>query len=121
MDGPVMLGVLGGIVFERDGARIALGGPKAQQLLAVLAANPDRSVPTDRLVDALWPDRPPESHLAVVQSQISRLRAVLGPEIAIRRLVDHRGKPLPDSLDLEYQELKKMKAAEEKPEPKHVP
>lgn len=38
-----------------------------------------------------------------------------------RRLVDHRGKPLPDSLDLEYQELKKMKAAEEKPEPKHVP
>ena len=82
---PVGLLVLGPVAFERRGIRSSLGGPKAQQVLAVLAANRGRSVSVDLLIDAVWGDEAPLSATATLQSHVSRLRAVLGPETAIAR------------------------------------
>lgn len=70
-----------------DGCRsVALGGPKPRLLLAVLLAHHDLVVPVDRLVDALWGDRPPPTALPTVQTHISRLRRVLGAGTATPEL-----------------------------------
>ncbi len=80
---PIELQVLGGLALRVDGADRALGGPKQQQLLSVLAAHVGRPVSIDRLIDALWDDDPPAAATATVQSQISRLRAALRPGFVI--------------------------------------
>ncbi len=76
--------LLGPIEAERDGAPIALGGPKPRTLLAVLALEPGRVVSVDRLVEALWPGDPPETAPHAVQVYVSQLRKALGPVIATR-------------------------------------
>jgi predicted ATPase/DNA-binding SARP family transcriptional activator len=77
------LRVLGQMGLHVDGESVPLGGPKAQQLLSVLAAHRDDPVSSDRLVDSLWGDQPPRSARATVQTQVSRLRAVLPPDFSI--------------------------------------
>ncbi len=76
--------LLGPIEAERDGAPVALGGPKPRTLLAVLALEPGRVVSVDRLVEALWPGEPPETAAHAVQVYVSQLRKALGPAIATR-------------------------------------
>lgn len=83
--GSTFVRVLGGPSVERGGSACPVGGPKAQQLLCVLVAHRGQVVSTDRLVDALWDEHPPPSVIATIQSQVSRLRALLGPEFPIDR------------------------------------
>ena len=75
--------VLGPLEVWRDGATVPIGGPKARLTLAVLLAHRSSVVSVDRLADALWGDAPPSSAVATVQSNISRLRKVLAPEVDI--------------------------------------
>ena len=77
------LRVLGGLLLFAGGETRPLGGPKAQQLLSVLVAHRGTAVSSDRLVEALWPDGPPKSATATLQSQVSRLRAGLTPGFSI--------------------------------------
>lgn len=77
------LRVLGGVALHRGGAAIPLGGPKAQLLLSVLIAHRQGRVSVDRLVNVLWPDTPPKTATATIQSNVSRLRSVLTPGFAI--------------------------------------
>ena len=77
------LRVLGGLALDVDGVARSLGGPKSQQLLSVLVAHAGDPVSSDRLVEALWPDQPPRSATATVQTRLSRLRSVLRPGFAI--------------------------------------
>jgi len=42
-----------------NGERLELGGPKQRALLAMLLLNADQVVSSDRLVEALWADKPP--------------------------------------------------------------
>jgi len=77
------LRVLGGLSLRRGGKSVPLGGPKAQLLLAVLVAHRHGRVSADRLVEVLWAGTPPKSAMATIQSQISRLRAVLAPGFGI--------------------------------------
>ena len=83
MIGSPELQVLGGLELRVNGESIPLGGPKAQQLLSVLIVHRGNPVSADRLIEALWGDQPPKSATATVQSQISRLRAILPAEFAI--------------------------------------
>jgi DNA-binding SARP family transcriptional activator len=76
--------LLGPIEVERDGAPVALGGPKPRALLAVLALDPGRVVSVDALVEALWPGEQPETAAHAVQVYVSQLRKALGPVIATR-------------------------------------
>lgn len=57
-----------------------LGSRKARRLLMLLAVHRGQAVGVDRIVEALWDDPPrqPERNVATL---VSRLRAVLGPEV----------------------------------------
>ncbi|WP_307800511.1 BTAD domain-containing putative transcriptional regulator [Actinomadura nitritigenes] len=55
--------------------------PKVRTLLAALLTGvltePGRPVPVDRLIDALWGDRPPRNPVGTLQARVSQLRRVL--------------------------------------------
>ncbi|MCK2239842.1 MULTISPECIES: BTAD domain-containing putative transcriptional regulator [unclassified Crossiella] len=73
-------GFLGPVqAHQDDGTPVDLGGPKVRTLLALLAAEAGRIVPAEALVDGLYADTPPEGAANALQSQVSRLRRVLGP------------------------------------------
>ncbi|CAN5130010.1 BTAD domain-containing putative transcriptional regulator [soil metagenome] len=57
-----------------------LGGPKPRALLARLLLEPNRVVPYDELIDAVWPEDPPERSRHAIQVYISSLRRALGQE-----------------------------------------
>lgn len=75
--------VLGGLVLAANGQQVPLGGPKPQCLLSVLLADRHGSVGPDRLAEALWPDHPPASGAATIQSYVSRVRSLLPKGFAI--------------------------------------
>jgi DNA-binding SARP family transcriptional activator len=56
----------------------ALGSRKARTLIKVLAVARGQPVPVPRLIDCLWPDRPPARPSQQISVLISRLRSVLG-------------------------------------------
>ena len=51
--------LLGPLEVVVDGRPVSLGGEKPRALLAFLLLERNRAVPTERLVDALWGERPP--------------------------------------------------------------
>ncbi|GGW86036.1 SARP family transcriptional regulator [Streptomyces malachitofuscus] len=71
--------LLGPVGIWRDGRRV--GPPTAQQrtVLAMLLLDPGRSVPVDRMVDAVWGSNPPASARNAVQGHVSRLRRLVAP------------------------------------------
>jgi predicted ATPase/DNA-binding SARP family transcriptional activator len=67
-----------------DGERsIPLGGAKQRALLAVLLLHANEVVSTDRLIDDLWGEHPPETASTALQGYVSRLRKVLGAEALV--------------------------------------
>lgn len=89
-------GVLGPMVVRRaDGTEVRVGGPRLRALLAVLLVDAGRVVGVDRLGDALYGAEPPAGVANAIQSQVSRLRSVVGVEVerspAGYRLVVDRG------------------------------
>jgi DNA-binding SARP family transcriptional activator len=75
--GVVHVSVLGRTSVSADAGAIAVRGDKERMVLAVLALY-DASVPTDRVADALWGDRPPLRPDKAVHTHILRLRQALG-------------------------------------------
>lgn len=72
--------LLGPLTALRDGAPIELGPPKQRAVLAVLLLSRGRVVPTDRLIDAVWPIDAPASATASLQAYVSNLRRALRDE-----------------------------------------
>jgi predicted ATPase/DNA-binding SARP family transcriptional activator len=70
--------ILGPLEVSANGERLALGGPKQRALLAVLLLNAGEVVSSDRLVEALWPDKPPAAARHALEVNVSRLRKTLG-------------------------------------------
>jgi DNA-binding SARP family transcriptional activator len=64
-------------VVAADGV-VSIGGAKQRALLAILLLNANEVVSNDRLIDALWGERPPETALKALQVHISQLRKALG-------------------------------------------
>jgi DNA-binding SARP family transcriptional activator/tetratricopeptide (TPR) repeat protein len=71
-------GVLGPLVVWRDGRPVELGGMRQQGLLAVLLLRANEAVPTERVVDCLWGERPPASASKAVKALVWKLRKLLG-------------------------------------------
>jgi DNA-binding SARP family transcriptional activator len=69
--------VLGPLQAVTDERVLPLGGLKQRGLLALLLLDRGRVVPRDRVVDALWGERPPASAANSVQVYVSKLRRVL--------------------------------------------
>jgi DNA-binding SARP family transcriptional activator/tetratricopeptide (TPR) repeat protein len=80
-------GVLGPLqITGHDGRWLRLRGDRQRSLLAMLLFHANQRVPTERLVDALWPDIPPKSYASNLHTYISRLRERLGDTV-----IDHAG------------------------------
>ncbi len=69
--------LLGPLSVSSDGEPIALGGQKRRALLAVLLLEANQVVSSDRLIDALWGEDPPETARNTIQVYISQLRKLL--------------------------------------------
>jgi DNA-binding SARP family transcriptional activator len=70
--------VLGTLEVRSDGdLPVRLGATKQRILLAVLLLHANRPVDADRLVDALWPRRPPRTAPVALRTYVSALRRVL--------------------------------------------
>lgn len=80
-------GVLGPLqITGHDGRWLRLRGDRQRSLLAMLLFHANQRVPTERLVDALWPDIPPKSYASNLHTYVSRLRERLGDTT-----IDHAG------------------------------
>ncbi len=77
-----------------------LGGPRPQTIVAALAvaAGP---VSADRLIEEVWRDDPPPSATGTLQSYLSRLRRVLGPERLVGRPAGYQLRFEAGHLDVE--------------------
>jgi predicted ATPase/DNA-binding SARP family transcriptional activator len=72
------VGVLGPLALRVAGADVPVPGTRRRALLATLALARGRVVGVDRLIDALWPDDPPEDAAQALYNHVSRLRRDLG-------------------------------------------
>lgn len=79
--------VLGPLRLHVDGRLVDVPGRRRRAVLALLALASGHVVTVDALIDALWPDDPPDSGSQALHSHISRLRRNLGP--AAHRLRRH--------------------------------
>ncbi|MFY1682376.1 BTAD domain-containing putative transcriptional regulator [Micromonospora sp. WMMD730] len=72
--------LLGPFQARQGGVVVDLGVRRQERcLLGLLLLDVGHLVGTDRLIDLLWPDRPPASARSAVHTYIGRLRAALGP------------------------------------------
>ena len=72
--------ILGPVEALAEDQELPLGGQRPRALLAYLLLRANQVVAADRLLDQLWAE-PPGGGLSALQTQISRLRRVLGDRI----------------------------------------
>jgi len=94
------LRILGPLELVKGGVTVSVGGVKPRMLLATLALNHGRAVSVDQLVEVLWPGDPPKSATANVQTYVSSLRALLGPERLVTKAPGYRLCLPPAEFDL---------------------
>ncbi|MFE2876456.1 ATP-binding protein [Streptomyces roseus] len=80
----VTVKVLGSLRVEVDGRPVDAGGRLARMVLVQLLLARGAVVPTERIIERLWPTRAPSSAQASLHAYIARLRRVLEPERAPR-------------------------------------
>jgi DNA-binding SARP family transcriptional activator len=71
--------VLGPFEAGNGSARARVGRRQERLLLALLLLGRGGPVTTGRLAELLWPDGPPPTARATLQTYVGRLRRVLGP------------------------------------------
>lgn len=71
------LRILGPLEVRLDGRPVAVTASKERALLALLVANPGRTLPVGQLAEDLWEGSPPESASAALRVHVSRLRRTL--------------------------------------------
>ncbi|MDL4814219.1 BTAD domain-containing putative transcriptional regulator [Actinomadura opuntiae] len=72
--------ILGRLRAWRGEEELDLGPGKQRAVLAVLLLEPNRSVSTKAIVDAVWGEEPPDNGANVVQKYVAGLRRVLEPD-----------------------------------------
>ena len=72
----------GHLAIERDGVRVEarLPGKQGARLLGYLAANQNRWVSRDELIDAVWGDCPPPDAAGALAPLLSKVRRVVGAD-----------------------------------------
>jgi DNA-binding SARP family transcriptional activator len=69
--------ILGPVAASGAGGDVPLGGPRHRVLLATLLTSPGRTVPAERLLEALWGEMPPRRAVEMLHVRISELRKLL--------------------------------------------
>jgi DNA-binding SARP family transcriptional activator len=70
--------ILGSLEVSDGDRPLPVNGPRQRALLAMLLLHANEVVPTDRLLEALWGDRLPDSGPTALQVRVSQLRKALG-------------------------------------------
>ena len=110
--------LLGPVEVVGEGGAVALGGPKQRALLAELLLRRGSAVPRERLVDALWGDRPPASAISSLQVYVHGLRRAVGADRFETRGNAYRVCVEPEELDVvRFERL----LAEARDAPPHTP
>jgi DNA-binding SARP family transcriptional activator/tetratricopeptide (TPR) repeat protein len=92
--------ILGPLEVLPDGRPLDLGAQK-RVLLALLVLDANRVVPSERLIDALWDEDPPETARKALQVHVSQLRKLLGRDRIATAAPGYRLRVEPGELDLE--------------------
>jgi DNA-binding SARP family transcriptional activator len=93
--------ILGPLEVSDETGPLLLGGLKQRGVLALLLLDAGRVVATDRIVDALWGEKPPRTAATSLQNFVSQLRKVLGPKILETKAPGYRLNVRPGELDLD--------------------
>ena len=104
----------------RDGQRtVELGAAKQRALLGVLLLHANELVPTSRLVDELWGERPPATSEKLVQGYVHALRKQLAADVIVTQGPGYKLHVASNGLDLlEFERL--IAEAREAPLPEAV-
>jgi DNA-binding SARP family transcriptional activator/outer membrane protein assembly factor BamB len=106
--------ILGPLEIVGDDGPITVHRGKEQALLVFMLLHPNELLPSDRLIDELWDERPPATAAKILQNAVSQLRKALGDgrlETRPPGYVFHLG---PGELDLErFEELARDGRSEE--------
>src|SRR4051794_22177787 len=91
--------ILGPLEVRDGGENVTCSGAKQRLLLSVLLLNANEVVSSERLVDVLWGDRPPETSKAL-QMHVSQLRKSLAPGVLVTRPPGYELRVAPRDVDL---------------------
>src|SRR5262245_43840825 len=100
-DAMVEFRILGPLAAVVGGEEITLGGARQRAVLAILLINRGEVVPVDRIADALWGERPPETATKNVRVYISRLRKALGEGVVVTSGGGYELKAAQNAVDAE--------------------
>jgi len=95
--------LLGPLEVRGDhGEALQLGGQKRRALLALLLLHANEVVSSDRLIEELWGEEPPQAAATALHGHISRLRKLLGGngELLVTRAPGYLLQVEPGQLDL---------------------
>src|SRR4051812_26074274 len=110
--------ILGPLEVHAPDGPVPLGGAKQRALLAVLLLRANEVVSTDRLIDALWGEDPPETASKALQVHVSQLRKALGPDAISTRPPGYSLEVERDGIDLDrFCRLQEEARAVAEPEP----
>jgi DNA-binding SARP family transcriptional activator/DNA-binding beta-propeller fold protein YncE len=105
----VQFRLLGPLELAGDAGAVALAEGRQRSVLVFLLLHRNETVPSERLIDALWGERPPPTAAKVLQNQVSQLRRALDDREGKRLQTRGRGYALlvgPAELDLDrFEEL----------------
>ena len=92
--------ILGPLEVVDDGRPVVLQRGKQLALLAYLLLHPNELVSADRLIDALWGQRPPPTAAKILQNAVSQLRRALGEDRLVTQPPGYRFRLEQGELDL---------------------
>jgi len=92
--------ILGPLEVIHRGASLATGGHQRRSLLARLLLEPNRTVPVEVLVDALWGEEVPSTAVKMVHIYVSQLRKVLPSGVLRTRPPGYAVEVAPEAVDL---------------------
>jgi serine/threonine protein kinase/ABC-type glycerol-3-phosphate transport system substrate-binding protein len=92
--------LLGPLEASNGDGSLPLGGPKQRTVLAHLLLQANRVVTSERLIDALWGEEPPDTARNTLQTYVRHLRRTLGADRIVHRSAGYVFEARTDELDL---------------------
>lgn len=70
-------GILGPLSVASGSGPVVIGAKRLRSVLAILLLHPSVTVSMDRLIDGVWPERPPRSAVENIRTYVWQLRCLL--------------------------------------------